>query len=174
MRYVVSVGFFLSAVFWATATVRAETVEVIGKSGGGKPQRWEDKDGNASPAQATIGKAAGRLQIKVNNGDVVRFKVASGKHGVILENAKSEMDDGVWEIVTGSGTITEIPAAWKNFDAKNARTTEPMGAGTTLLEIKIKDLKPDGSILFACNPHSTGKDPKKQPMLGVIVLAKKK
>lgn len=150
--------------------------EVVGKSGGGKGDRWEFQ-GMAS-TKAAVGKPDNRLKVSVKNGDVVQFKVESGKHGVLFERAKDEQDNGVWEVVTGSGELKELPAGagFDRFDRKAARTTDPKGAGGKLIEIKIKALKPgaENGILFACNPHSAQGDPTMATMLGVIVFAEEK
>lgn len=150
--------------------------EVVGKSGGSLGHRWEF-DGQSS-GKAAVGKPAGRLQVKVKNGDVVQFKVDAGNHGVLFERAKIEQDSGVWEIVKGSGSLKALPAGagFDRFDRPNAQTTEATGAGTKLIEIKILALRPgvDNGILFACNPHSAMGDPLATTMLGVIVLDESK
>ncbi|MFN0053554.1 MAG: plastocyanin/azurin family copper-binding protein [Planctomycetales bacterium] len=148
----------------------AETVvEVIAKSGG-PGHRWEDQNGAASPQEATIGRPENRLMIRVNNGDIVRFRVASvPQHAVIFERAKEETRAGVWQVVPGSGELGDLPVDFRNFDRTIAQKTPKKGNGGVLIEIKIINLTHGSSILFACDPHSTGTDPTKQPMLGAIV-----
>lgn len=152
---------------------RGSTVDVIGKSGAPGGNRWEDRSGNKSPATATIGKPDGRLVIRVKNGDVVRFSVDGPvAHAVIFEQAQAEMKAGTWTIVPNSGSLDELPADFKNFDRVNARKTpKKSGNNLTLIEISIQNLKSGDNILFACDPHSTGADPAKQPMLGTIQFA---
>lgn len=146
--------------------------EVIGKSGGTLGHRWE-YDGKAS-GKAAVGKPDDRLQVKVKNGDIVQFKIESGTHGVLFEQAKTEMDSGVWEVVVDSGTLKELPpgGGFNRFDRKVAQTTDAKGPGSSLIKIKIKDLKAGAAkgILFGCNPHSALGDPTSTTMLGVIVL----
>jgi len=143
---------------------------VIGQKG---PNRW-DYLTMSSPPTAEIGDPANRLVVKVKSGDSVLFRVDGGKHGVIFEHANSEMKNKVWEVVTDSGKLSDLPDTVNNFYRKDAQTSEQKDADNKLIEIRIKGLKAgaQNGILFACNPHSTDKDPqkKKQPMLGVIVL----
>ena len=149
-------------------------VDVLAKSGGADGHRWESQ-GRKSPPMAAVGNPADRLEVKVKNGDVISFKVESGKHGVLFEKAKKEQDDGVWVIVKDSGELKELPKvpAFDRFDRKNARTTDALTAGKKLIEIRIKNLKGGAAngILFACNPHSAQGEAAKTSMLGVIVLA---
>jgi hypothetical protein len=162
--------------FGVTAIAVAADHEIVAKSGGAAGHRWEFA-GKAS-GKAAVGKAENRLQVKVKNGDVVRFNVDSGTHGVLFEKAKTEQEGGVWEVVKDSGTLKELPASagFDRFDRRVARTTDATGAGTKLIEIKIKNLKAgaDNGILFACNPHSAQGDPSSATMLGVIVLDESK
>jgi len=164
------------AILGVSALAIAEDRDVVGKSGGTGGHRWEF-DGKAS-GKAAVGKPDGRLQVKVKNGDVVRFKVEGGTHGVLFEKAKSEQEGGVWEIVKDSGALKELPsdAGFDRFDRKNAQTTDAKGPGNKLIEIKIKNLKAGAAngILFACNPHSAFGDPDSTMMLGVIVLDEEK
>lgn len=162
----------VTAIFGVSAIAVAEDREVIGKSGGAGGHRWEF-DGKAS-GKAAVGKADNRLQVKVKNGDVVRFKVDGGTHGILFEKAKTEQDGKVWEVVKDSGTLKALPAGagFDRFDRKDAQTTDATGAGTKLIEIKIVNLKAgaNNGILFACNPHSAMGDATSTTMLGVIVL----
>ncbi len=145
----------------------AATHEVVGKSQGGKTW-WEYKGMKSTPGDA--GKPEGRLKVPVLIGDIVLFKVASGKHGVIFENAVPEMKSKVWEITAGADKLTE-----KRFKGltDNALGTKPQAKGD-ILSIKVNDLKAGekNGILFGCNPHSVGGG--KVDMLGVIVLTARK
>jgi hypothetical protein len=64
----------------------------VGKSGGAG-HRWEFQD--MASGKAEVGKPEGRLQIKVKVGEIIRFRVESGKHGVLFEKAKSELESGI-------------------------------------------------------------------------------
>ena len=177
LRHGLSLAVLLALVLGTGIAAWAETIEAVGKSGGDDGHRWESQ-GRKSPKKAAVGKPDGRLEVKVKNGDVISFKVDSGKHGVLFEKAAKEMTEGVWEIVKGSGELKELPATspFDRFDRKTARTTDPQGMGSKLIEIKIKNLKPGtgNGILFACNPHSSMGDATMTSMLGVIVLAEEK
>jgi hypothetical protein len=155
-----------------TAVKGADPIEVIGKSAG-QHHHWV-WSGEESP-DAPVGKPDGRLQIKVKNGDIVRFVVESGSHGVLFEKAKTEVDAGVWEVVQDTGELKELPPApgFDRFDRVVARTTARLGSGETLIDIKIKDLKagPENGILIGCNPHSTLGTEDKAMMVAVLVLA---
>ena len=54
----------------------------------------------------------------------------------------------------------------------SAVATAPAGKGTTVLTIKVKNLKKgaENGILFGCNPHSHSDNGEEVEMLGVIVL----
>jgi hypothetical protein len=162
-------GLVLLSLLLGAVPATADTVEVVGQSG---PNAWAAQ--GKTSGKAAVGKPDGRLQVKVKNGDIVRFRVESGTHGVLFERAKAEMDNGVWEVVSGSGDLMDLPggAGFDRFDRKNARTTDKKGAGSKLIEIKIKKLKADAAngILFGCNPHSAQGEPTSATMLGVIVL----
>jgi hypothetical protein len=152
---------------------RAADHEVIGLSGG---HRWEYM--GTPSGNAAVGNPMGRLQVPVKNGETILFRVSGGSHGVLFERAVAEQSGGVWEEMVGGGGSTalkDLPATpgFDRFDRKNAKTTDAKGAGSRLIEIKIKALKPglDNGILFACNPHSAQGNPQQTSMLGVIVLA---
>src|SRR5947209_12904270 len=54
---------------------------------------------------AKVGDPAKRLVVKVKNGDLVHFEVTGNKHGVILENGKSQLKNGVFEVVKKEGEL---------------------------------------------------------------------
>lgn len=142
-------------------------VEVVGNRA---PNRWSSQ-GSDSPRTAAIGRADGRLVVKVKNGDTVLFRNEAGTHGVIFEKSKVEKAAGTWEVLEGD--LTDVtPAGYPNFNAAIAQTTKPKAAGERVIRIKINALASGASsgILFACDDHSLGADPERQPMLGVITL----
>jgi hypothetical protein len=144
----------------------AKTHVVIGTQQDGA--YWWQFENMKSPL-AAVGNPAGRMQIKVKNGDVVRFENKIGKHGALFENAVSELKSGTWEVVPNSGKLLEVEDLEKPFDRAVARSTERKVG--LVIEIKITNLKPGlkNGILFACNPHSLYGGEKRE-MLGVVVL----
>jgi FtsP/CotA-like multicopper oxidase with cupredoxin domain/peroxiredoxin len=139
--------------------------EVIGAS----PAQWKYQSDSTLTRPATIAEADGRMMVRVKSGDVISFKVASGNHAVLFENAKTEQDAGIWEVVADSGTLGLLPdGKLPHYDHKVARVST---ANTgNLIKIRIKNLKAGVAILFGCNPHSESPDGTKVSMLGAIVL----
>jgi hypothetical protein len=127
---------------------------------------------------AKVGAPTDRLVIKVKPGDLVHFEVTGNKHGVIFENGKSQLKNGVFEVVKKTGELDlvdpqatgglSLPAYYKKDDAKltDRRDTGP------IITIKIGKLEAglDKGILFGCNPHSKPPANNNVKMLGVIVL----
>jgi hypothetical protein len=142
-----------------------KTITVEGKN----PPQWTSMGDTTLNKPATIGKPDGRMQVPVRIGDIVAFRVTSGEHRVIFENAVAESGK-VWEVVAGSGKLVELPEnKFPHYNHDDARSSE---AGTDdLIKIRIKDLAPGRSVLFACNPHSENATGTGVRMLGAIVLA---
>ncbi len=150
-----------------------QILEVVGNKDDDGLNVWQHK-GKASPAKADLGKAEGRLVVTVKNGDTVWFRneAGGGSHGVIFEQAKAEMDAGVWSVVDGPADLQAIDATYKGYDPTSAMTTKPVPQGQPIIRIKVETLQPgdDHGILFACDPHSKGGSTPRRSMLGVIVL----
>jgi hypothetical protein len=158
----------LTCAFAIAESGTTEPLKVYGKTSGDGTPFWEHKGMKSSPA--TPGSAAGRLQVKVKNGDIVRFANVTGKHGVLFENGGPELEAGVWSVAEGSGKLEKPSEIDKPFDPEKVRWTRPKGM-EKIIDIKIAKLKPgaDNGILFGCNPHSLDEGEKRE-MLGVIVL----
>jgi len=170
----------LLAGFAVMPTSTAGLAAAVKKVEGTSDNIWVS--GGVESNKSKVGDAAGRdLVIKVKNGDTVHFEVTSGNHGVIFENGKSQLEGGVFEVVTTSGELelkeptntpaTDplfLPAYYKHDDA---RLTVKRATGP-IVTIKIKNLQPglDKGILFGCNPHSRPPANSNVMMLGVIVL----
>ena len=133
---------------------------------------WE-WNGERSPRQGNFNDAtlAGRLVVKVRNGDAVTFS-GSTNHGVVFEQAVSELDAGVWSVVKPADPFVELGTGFGTFyDAKNARRTRDAVNGT-YVKIQIDQLLPglDNAIRFTCRVHSKSGNAVSLPMLGALVL----
>src|SRR5258706_16276325 len=64
---------------------------------------WEYNGTPSKPAK--VGDPANRLVIKVKKDQLVHFEVTGNKHGVIFENGKSQLKNGVFEVVTTKGEL---------------------------------------------------------------------
>src|SRR5438067_529248 len=64
---------------------------------------WVYNGAASNPAK--VGDPAMRLEVKVKNGDLVHFEVTGNKHGVILENGKTQLKDGIIEVVKNPGEL---------------------------------------------------------------------
>jgi len=145
-------------------TAPAATVTVTGLN----PPQWSIPGDSTLNRNATIGSATGRMEVQVNNGDVVEFAVTSGNHHAIFENAKSELANGIWEVVLGSGELVDLPSGqFPHYDHADAQNTKS-GTGP-LIQIRIKNLASGKGILFGCNPHSESSDGHNVRMLGVLI-----
>ena len=143
----------------------AVTVTITGKN---SPHQWTvPGDSTKNHIKGTkIGSAEKRLQIPVANGDIVAFVVEEGTHRALFENAKSEQDAGVWEVVKESGTLEKLPdGKLLEFNHDDALNTK--ASSGKLIQIRILKLEKGKSILFACNPHSNKKTDVE--MVGAIV-----
>jgi plastocyanin len=114
-----------------------------------------------------VGDPAGRLTVKVKNGETVKFTVTENTHGVIFENAVAEQAAGVWKVTAGPQMLKEITLP-PYYIAAQARGTDRVSGD--ILTIKVEGLQSGHPILFGCNPHSKPTMNVNVPMLGAIVL----
>lgn len=174
-----AISFGLIAIGAVASPARTGHAAEMKKVEGTSDNVWAS--GGVESNKAKVGEVAGRdLVIKVKNGDTVRFEVTGNQHGVIFENGKSQLANGVFEVVPAAGELelkdpsattgdpVFLPAYYKHDDAK---LTVKRGPGP-IITVKIKDLKPGlgNGILFGCNPHSRPAANNNVMMLGVIVL----
>jgi len=137
---------------------------------------WEYNGTISKPAK--VGDPANRLVVKVKKGDLVHFEVTGNMHGVIFENGKSQLKNGVFEVVKKPGELDlkdpeatgalSLPDYYMRDDVK---LTSRRDKGP-ILTIKIAKLEAglEKGIRFGCNPHSKPPVNTNVKMLGVIVL----